>query len=531
MFFVSRIFKLILLVGFLVLSARLIDVSIIRGSYFRKLADQNRVREITIHAPRGEIFDRIGTPIAQNIEVKKLIVFERGKPVSFGDGSQVKDSQKEVLVSTYRRNYPQGIVTAHILGLVSETTREEVGKAGCPGSIFTLGDIVGRTGTEQFFDCILRGKNGEELVEVDSHGNKVRVLGQRKPKSGGNLYLTIDLGLQKAATDALGDRLGAVVVTDVRNGGVLALVSSPAFDPNTLSANYQIVSTSPDKPLFNRAISGRYPPGSTFKIVTAAAGIEEGKIDERTLFQDPGIIKSGEFEYSNWYFTQYGKLEGEIDLIRAIARSTDTFFYKVGEWVGVVKLAEWSHKFGLGEKTGIDLVGETGGIIPTPSWKERNRGERWFLGNTYHMSIGQGDVAASPLQINTMTSVIASDGRLCRPTVLKNEDLRNDKCKEIGISEKTISLIKQGMVGACSTGGTAFPFFNFKVGERSIQVACKTGTAQFNDPDDKTHAWLTAFAPADNPEIVVTALVEAGGEGSYVAAPVARKVIEEWFGR
>ena len=515
----------------MVLVVRLIDVSIIRGNYFRDLADQNRVREIPIHAPRGEVFDRIGTPIAQNDQKKRVLVFEKGKPVTFRDSQEIKDTQTEVSISDYKRVYPEGEVLSHVLGLVGETTSLEVGKAGCPGNILALGDTVGRTGVEESFDCLLRGKNGSELVEVDSYGNKVRVLGRREPQKGEDIHLSIDLSLQRVATAALAGRPGAVVASDPRTGEILALVSSPTFDPNTFGQDYRNLSQNSDKPLFNRAVGGKYPPGSTFKIVTAAAGLETGAINEQTRFQDPGVIKIGKFEYSNWYFTQYGKLEGEIDLPRAIARSTDTFFYKVGEWVGVAKLADWSRKFGFGEKTGIELVGEIGGIVPTPDWKERDRGERWFLGNTYHMAIGQGDVAASPIQINQMTSVIASGGKLCKLTIVDRGQGTGDSCKQIGVSERTVSLIKQGMIGACSTGGTAFPFFDFKVGDRTIQVACKTGTAEFGDPQKRTHAWLTAFAPAENPEIVVTALVEAAGEGSYVAAPVAKQVLEDWFGR
>lgn len=532
----GKVFTVVLLVGFLLLVVRLVDVSIIRGNYFKDLADQNRVRTIPIRAARGIIFDRIGTPLAQNLEGENVLRFEKGQPVAFVAGGQIQDQEKDVLVTAYKRNYPQGILTAHIVGLVGETSGEEVGKSGCrQGSIFGLGDNVGRMGAEQSFDCTLRGKNGSELVEVDSHGQKVRVLGKREPQKGKDVYLSIDLGLQRAATDALAGRPGAVVVSDPRTGEILTLVSSPTFDPNLFSSLYSQFSTDPNKPLFNRAIGGRYPPGSTFKIVTSAAGLEGGSVDERTTFLDPGVITIGKFSYSNWYFTKFGKLEGEIDIVRAITRSTDTFFYKVGEWVGVSSLASWAKKFGLGEKTGIELRGETDGIVPTPEWKERERGERWFLGNTYHMSIGQGDVGVSPLQVNTMTSVIASGGQLCRPTVLKNQDSRNFQCKEIGLSEKTVDLIKQGMVGACSPGGTSGIFINFKFGEREIKVACKTGTAEFGQTDaydlKKAHAWFTAFAPADNPEIVVTALVEAGGEGSTVAAPIAKQILEEWFRR
>ena len=269
--------------------------------------------------------------------------------------------------------------------------------------------------------------------------------------------------------------------------------------------------------MFNRAIAGAYPPGSTFKIVTTAAGIEDGKIDKNTLFEDTGQIVVGDYTYRNWYFTQYGKTEGKIDVIGAIKRSTDTFFYKVGEWVGPEKLTIWAQKFGLGKKTGLDISGEALGLVPDPG------GRRWFLGNTYHLAIGQGDLLATPLQINMMTSVIANGGRLCRPAI-SDQLSATSNCQDLELKAETLRLVREGMKEACSPGGTAFPFFDF-----TPAVACKTGTAEFGDPQNRTHAWLTAFAPADDPEIVVTVLVEAGGEGSSVAAPIARKVLEEWF--
>jgi penicillin-binding protein 2 len=330
------------------------------------------------------------------------------------------------------------------------------------------------------------------------------------------------------AFEALEDRPGAVVATEPKNGQVLVLISSPSFNPNDITPENL---TDVTLPFFNRAVGGVYPPGSTFKIVTAVAGLEEGKIDKNTTFTDLGEIRVGDYSYKNWYFTQYGKTEGTINLVRAIKRSTDTFFYKVGEWVGPTRLANWAQSFGLGKKSGIDLPGEVGGLVPSPEWKEE-KGDRWFLGNTYHFAIGQGDILTTPLQVNVMTSVIANGGKLCQPTIAQNTSdggpkglLRGEiNCQDLKLKAETLSLVKEGMKEACSPGGTAFPFFDF-----SPQVACKTGTAEFGDLAGKTHAWLTSFSPVDNPQIVVTALVEKGGEGSYVAAPVVKKVMEAWF--
>ena len=557
----SKLFSTLLLIGFLLLFVRLFDLIIIRGEYYARISQENRIRRIPIHAPRGLIFDRNGQLLATNNEVTKIVRFEKENEIKFVDSSEV-DTARDVKVVQYRRIYPAAQATAHVLGFVGEADRGEVERTGCVvdrsvGSIYSLGDKIGRMGVEASFDCELRGKNGEALVEVDSIGRKVRLLGKLEPKAGEDVHLSIDLDLQQRAFSALSGKVGAVVALKPDTGEILALVSSPSFNPEQISQDYPKLAKDSSLPLFNRAISGAYPPGSTFKIVTAAAGLEDGKIDEGFSFTDPGIIRIGAFSYANWYFTQYGKTEGEIDIVRAITRSTDTFFYKVGEFVGVERLGEWANKFGLGGKTGIDIGGETQGLVPTPEWKERARGERWFLGNTYHMSIGQGDISASPLQIGVMTSVIASGGKLCTPHVIKNGEsqnfqfpISNFQCEEIGISQKTIDLITRGMIGACSSGGTAFPLFNFKVKSmrepisappREIRVACKTGTAEFGDPQDRTHAWLTAFGPAENPDvvseelskgaIVVTAFVEVGGEGSRIAAPIVKEILEEWFSK
>ena len=549
---------LLLLIASLIGLGRLIDLQIIRGPYFASLAQENRIRRIPLKATRGEILDRAGRPLARNVPVYKL--------ASFGSGGVVIETQiipreealkiqatdpeasTRILVDV-GREYPLGMAAAHAVGYVNEASPEEIGKEPkCEPS--QLGDLVGRMGIEQQYDCSLRGVNGEELIEVDARGRLVRKLGRREPVPGKNITLSIDSNLQEAAYQALlnapnekGTRparedgivvRGAVVVQDPRSGEILALVSSPSFDPSQLSEKYAEYAADPNMPFFNRAIGGSYHPGSTFKIVVATTGLEEGKISRDYEYEDRGLIQVGDFSYRNWYFTQYGRTEGVINIVRAITRSTDTFFYKVGELVGPDKLGQWAGKFGLGQKTGVDLPGEGLGLVPTPDWKLKTKGERWFLGNTYHMAIGQGDVAATPLQINGMTSVIASGGKLCTPHMAKIEGgtSKMENCKDVGLKGETIQLITEGMVGACSPGGTAYPLFTF-----NPRVACKTGTAEFGDLQDRTHAWLTAFSPVATesasvkPEIVVTALVEAGGEGSRVAAPVVKKVLEEWFSK
>ena len=528
------IFLGLLTIGFLLLVGKLFELQVVFGSKNRALAEGNRIKKEVIPAPRGIIYDRYGKELVRNVPIYRLRV-EEGcedeegcfKVISRDEALNLEAQGKlDDLRIDIGRDYLYREALAHILGYLGEATKEEVelGK-------YQIGDLVGRMGIEEKYDRLLRGQDGGLIYEVDAYGNKIREIGRFEPISGNDLHLLIDAELSKKAYESLAGKPGAVVVSKVENNEILVLVSSPSFDPNLLSKTengdeksqekIKELFENPLKPFFNRAITGVYPPGSTFKIVTATAGIEEGKVDENTIYNDTGQIQIGEYVYRNWYFTQYGKTEGEIDIVMAIKRSTDTFFYKVGEWVGATRLAEWAYAFGLGKKTGIKLPGEVAGFVPTPKEKQRLKGERWFLGNTYHFAIGQGDMLTTPLQVNNLTSVIANDGELCSPSLLEDEGVN---CQSLRLKDLSLRLVKEGMKEVCSPKGTAFPFFEFKP-----QVACKTGTAEFGDPEGKTHAWITAFAPFDKPDIVATALIEKGGEGSYIAAPVVKEIMNYYF--
>ena len=528
------IFLGFLAIGFLLLVGKLFELQLVFGSKNRALAEGNRIKKEVIPAPRGIIYDRYDKELVRNVPIYRLKTEENCEDeegcfkVISRDEALNLEAQGELdgLRTDIGRDYLYREALAHVLGYLGEATKEEVelGK-------YQMGDLVGRMGVEEKYDRLLRGQDGGLIYEVDAYGNKIREIGRFEPIPGNDLYLLIDAELSKKTYAALEGKPGAVVVSKVENNEILALVSSPSFDPNLLSRTENKDEKSqekikdlfkdPLKPFFNRAITGVYPPGSTFKIVTATAGIEEGKVDEDTIYNDTGQIQIGEYVYRNWYFTQYGKTEGEIDLIMAIKRSTDTFFYKIGEWVGATRLSEWAYAFGLGKKTGIKIPGEVAGFVPTPKEKQRLKGERWFLGNTYHYAIGQGDLLTTPLQINNLTNVIASGGELCNPSLLEDEEVN---CQSLRLKDLSLKLVKEGMKEACSPKGTAFPFFDFKP-----QVACKTGTAEFGDPEGETHAWLTAFAPFDKPDIVATALIEKGGEGSYAAAPVVKEIMNYYF--
>ena len=413
---------------------------------------------------------------------------------------------------------------SHITGYLAETNEVEVGKID-PNCIekgpFKLGQIVGRGGLQERYNCNLSGVDGEELIEVNSLGEKIREIGIKKPISGQDLKTNIDYNLQKTIAKEMEGRLGSVVATD-RKGEVLALFSSPSYDPEDVKN--AIINS--DLPLFNRAIGGLYHPGSIFKPLVAIAALEDGKIDENFRFNDAGVVTVesiyGNYSYSNWYFTQYGGREGEIDVTRALARSTDTFFYKIGEFVGINSLVDWMKKFGLTKPTDIDLNGEVLSLIPSPDWKQKTKKEKWFLGNTYHFSIGQGDLALTPVGIHRADLSVLNGGKLCNLKIVGDT-----KCVDLKIKKENLKLVQEGMKEACQTGGTGYTFFDWKTKHSSLSdsnVLCKTGTAETNE-DNKTHAWFIASLD----DLVLTVMVEKSGEGSKVAGPIARNVFDEFF--
>lgn len=502
------------------------DLQIIKGAYYRTLSEDNRLRSVVVTAPRGKIYARGGELLADNKLVKKTVVFD---PKSgYSKQLATESTPQDEILNEWDRTYPQGAMVAHAIGYLGSVNTDEVGKPDphCVGKgMRTSNNLLGRSGLEEEYDCQLRGIDGKELVEVDIKGKKIRSLGVQAPTPGQDIHTTIDFGLQKKLSESFKDLRGAAVATDM-NGQILALYSNPSFDPSvflisnpTNDAIVRELFVDSSLPLFNRAISGGYHPGSVFKIVVATGALEDHIITKDFNYNDVGNISINGFNYSTWYFSQYGKTEGEINLEKAIARSTDTFFYKVGEMTGIDRLVYWANQFGVGKKTGIDLPGEISGLLPSPVWKQNVLNERWFLGNTYHFSIGQGDTLMTPLQTNILTATMANGGYLCTPSLTFQG---KQKCAKLSISQSTVDTIYEGMQMACSTGGTGYPFFDFLP-----KVACKTGTAETGSKD--THAWFTVIAPAQNPEIILTVLVEKGGEGSKVAAPIAREALDYWF--
>src|SRR3989344_6521356 len=520
--YLIRWFQVLALFALGAIFLKLVKLQVVEGASFRHRADENRVITRRLSANRGAILDRNGHSLVRNtpkyyrISPDSLITKDKFEPIDRDQALSLAVSDDQWIFFVSARDYPFSRALAPVLGYVGQIDEAELKRLA---PTYVAGDVVGKLGIEAAYEAVLRGSPGLEMIEVNSIGELIRTIGRQDPLPGQDVRLSLDVGVQQRLYQLLEGYTGAAVVSDPQTGEILALVSRPSFDPNNIVSSL----AEPNEPFFNRAIAGSYPPGSLFKIVTATTGLEEGVIDSDFTVEDTGEIRIGEYRYGNWYFDQYGRTEGTVNLVKAIQRSNDIFFYKVGEAVGPRLLAKWAKLFGLGQPTGIDLIGEADGLVPTPEWREKFIGSRWFLGNTYHYAIGQGDLLVTPLQMNQVVAAIAIGGQWCQPQLVKTSS-ENTNCRELSLSSNTISLITEGMKAACQTGGTAFPFFDF-----SSPVACKTGTAQFGDKENRTHAWFTVFAPADNPKIVVTVILEKAGEGSREAAPIARKVLDYWF--
>ena len=549
----------ILLIAILaIFTARLFKLQAVEGEYNRSLADGNRIQIRTIHAPRGVIYDREGLVLARNTAGFRLIA---GDKVQFIDRDTALALESQNLATESLeggplgrlevdtiREYTQPESNDHLLGFTSQISAEELKSSKFAN--YQAGDRIGRLGIEETYEQYLAGYDGQELIEVDAAGAKLRNLGTVEALAGNALHLTIDAKLQEIAYSALekginkasGPKTGAVVAANPKTGEILSLVSYPGFNNNLLTnqqltqEQYDQLAGDPRKPFLNRVTQGFYPPGSIFKIVSAIAGLESGKIDKSTEIEDVGEFYLGDQRFPNWYFIQYGRKEGLLNIVRAIARSNDIFFYRVGQSVGVELLAKFAQKLGLGRTTGVDLPSEVEGLVPTPEWKERVKGEIWFPGNTLHMAIGQGDVLVTPLQIVNLTSYVANGGTLYQPhlvsSIVSSQDnklIMENKPKIMAkdlTKPENLALVQRGMKEACSQGGTGWPFFDF--GQKyDVEVGCKTGTAEHGVANP--HAWFTVFAPFTNPEIALTVLVEQGGEGSSVAGPIAKEILGWYF--
>lgn len=447
------------------------------------------------------------------------------------------------------REYSNTPGLSHVLGYTGLISQEDIEKF--PNR--RLSDWLGKSGLELQYEENLHGTDGVEQIEVDSKGNVERVLvdkDNKEPVAGDSLTLYINKDLQQNVANFLANGLeeakkitgddtiksGVAVVMDPNTGGVLSLVSLPSYD-NNLFANgisnneYQSLINDESKPMFNRATYGKYPPGSIIKPLMAVAGLAEGSLQRNTAFDTPPEIRVGDFVFPDW------KDHGVTDIETAIAESNNIFFYGIGggfdkiKGLGINKIKEWWKKFGLGRKSGIDLPGEATGLLPDPEWKEETVGESWYLGNTYHVSIGQGDLLVTPIQMLKMVSAVANGGKLVAPQIVKKiSDANGNVVKEFMprvenesvASSDIIETVRRGMRKTVTMGSAR------NLNDLPVTVAGKTGTAQFFG-NQKTHAWFECFAPYDNPEVAVVVLVEGGGGGHEVAVPIARNILEYYF--
>lgn len=421
------------------------------------------------------------------------------------------------------RYYPNGDLAAHVLGYTGELTDSELEKL--KGDGYRLGDVVGQMGVESAFEQLLRGEWGGQQVEVDGAGNVLRILGEKSARAGNDVQLTIDLDIQKAAEKALGNRQGAVVAIDPRNGEVLAMVSRPTFDPNLFSTRITDVQwkqlQGKDHPFVNRALQG-FPPASTFKIVTTTAAIESGNFSPDTVLPTFPYVTAGGIQFWDWNRAGFGPL----DFVGAMAWSSDTFFYQTAMRMGEKPLIEWTRRYGFGQKTGIEIAPEEAkGLVPDHEWKQKELSEGWFQGDTINMSIGQGYLQASPLQVAIMFGVPASGGYRLKPHLLKSDESSKRWRETLNISPETVRILQRGLKAVIVQGtGTAMNVPSLPAN------AGKTGTAE--DPPRESHAWYGGYAPADKPEILIVAFAEnSGGGGGSVTAPIVREIMENYFKR
>ncbi|MBP7700744.1 hypothetical protein KA111_01620 [Candidatus Woesebacteria bacterium] len=552
----NLIFGLIIFI-FTTLIFRLVDIQIVNGSVYKNLAENNKTYSIDYPEERGVFLDRYDNPLVYNKPVYYKLdtdstLYSDKTRISHEQAFETMSQNSDLIRTDLERMYLYPKSMANVLGFVGNVSQDDLDK----DKSLHISDRIGKFGLEKEYQSFLRGSKGSSVYEINALGEKQRLIADIPSVPGKNIKTTLDPHLSEISLLALGDKKGVVVILDASNSEVLSLLSSPSFDSSVMSETSEDIEeerqrilkiqdffSNPQKLFFNRAISGAYPPGSVFKIITSLAGLEGNKINENTSVLDEGVLEVGEYSYANWYYTQFGGKEGEISLLRAISRSNDIYFYKVAEWVGPEKLKEMANLFSLGEKSEIELQAEIQGVVPDPEWKQRVTGERWFLGNTYHMGIGQGDILTTPIQIAQLIQAIANRGNLCKATLINDESgqlssgigglFGKSRCREVGVLEENINLVLEGMVGACSTGGTGFPFFEhnesiLESGKNANEllengaVACKTGTSEFGQADErgyrKTHGWFVSIFGTKN---LIESKLDADNEGDLEASDQA----------
>ncbi|MCH7759428.1 penicillin-binding protein 2 [Patescibacteria group bacterium] len=590
----GRIYTLFILIFsvILIIFIRLLWLQIISGDDYRDLAEGNRIRVLPIKADRGLIYDKNLQPLVKNVPNFSLIVipgdwlknqeqknktidklltllkidssddqkvfldiFSNLSPYSYQPVMikekldyqtamalrlELEQLPGIVLEIKAQREYLPGQYFPHLLGYVGKISPEKLESS----SDYLLTDLIGKTGLELYYEDVLKGVDGQKRVEVNSWGKEERIESYRPPVTGQDLILSIDADLQKKIAEVLikyikinRSSAGAAVALNPQTGEVISIFSWPNYDNNIFitgtAKDYQQLADNPNKPFVFRAIAGEYPPGSVIKPVIVAGALDQGIIDRQTKINSVGGITIGQWVFNDWKEGGHGL----TDLTKALAESVNTFFYYIGggfknfEGLGVEGINHYTRLFGLAKITGIDLPGESQGFIATPEWKERVKKERWYIGDTYHLAIGQGDILVTPLQVANYTAAIANGGILFKPQIVKiisdpetgqEKPITSEIIRQEFIDAEYLDLIRRGLRAAVTQGSAR------RLASLKIKVAGKTGTAQVGG-NKKSHAWFTGFAPYENPEIVLTILIENGGEGSVAAVPAAKEILEFWI--
>ena len=582
------LFTVLVTLVFSLLVLRLYYLQIVRGQHFSRLAEENRISLIRVRAPRGIVFDRHGNVLVTNRpsfsvsldldavrdvdatvgavaaalgldraelahKVRSVEPYRRFEPVRVKeDASRQEVAALESLRYEYpgvlvevepRRSYPHGTLASHVLGYVGQINVAELKARSDLG--YRMGDSIGKLGIEKELDAELKGRDGFQQMEVDSLGRGIKVLSSIPPIPGHSVTLTIDLALQQVAEEVLAGLSGAIVAIDPSDGSVLAAASSPAIDPNSFShglsqQEWDLLSHDARHPLQNRIVQAQYPPGSVFKILTAIAALESGAITTTTSYSCRGAMRYGNRDFRCWKKEGHG----EISLHRALVESCDVYFYQVGLKAGIDEIARVAREFGLGKATGLELGGEAPGLIPDSAWKRRVRKEPWYSGETLSAAIGQGYDLVTPVQAALLAATVANGGSVYRPHLIRRvadnagSTIRTGAAvaeRTVVLKPETLAAIRSGLWGVVNEpGGTAS-------GARvpGLAVAGKTGTAQVvrmaargerqvaTGLESKDHAWFVCYAANGTAQVAIAVIVEHGGHGGSVGAPIARRLITE----
>jgi penicillin-binding protein 2 len=571
-----ELIALIVLAFFLLLVARLWQLQILEGKDFKRASFENRLRIEKLPSSRGIIHDRNGRPLVKNSpyyyvalqpemlgtadlgsiaeflsmglsELHDIILNNKDpfEPIKLKGGldfeevafmeARLSDYPGLVITAEQTRHYLFGEVGAHILGYLGKLSPSQIKKADfreVPRQAF-----IGQWGLEKMFDSYLRGEPGKKAIEVDALGRPLRLIKEEAPDRGNDLYLSIDLDLQMEAEKAFGEKVGALVAIKPHTGEILALVSRPSFDPNLFSrgidySDWLSLAEHKSYPMLNRALQSQFPPGSTFKIVTAIAALESGAITPDTRSTCTGLLRMGRWRFRCWRRGGHGTLS----LHRAIVESCDVYFYRAGDRAGIDNIAKYARMLGLESESGLMLVKEKSGLIPDTKWKERVKNQPWFRGETLNAAIGQGYVLVTPVQLARMTAAISNGGYLYDLRLTRAES-QPVPVSKLDVRAETLRDIKEALRGVVSERrGTGYA-----ARSRIVDIAGKTGTAQVISQRDRDykeeetpeelrdHAWFVAFAPVENPEIAVAVFVEHGGHGGAAAAPIAKRAIETYI--